>query len=138
MRAGKKSEQAVLAAAVAWVEFLKTVKIKPDEMTDTPARELVHAVEKYEETQKAIANLAGGKEPGAAEMEWTCPHCEAVRPAFGWHYNLGDAGPFALQWVTCFCGECKNILTVNVVQFLPKPELAEQLKAQFAGKIGLA
>ena len=131
MRAGKKSEQAVLAAAVKWFHSGGN--------RENGDPELAAAVRKYEETQKAIANLAG-KEPGggAAVMEWTCPHCEAPRPAFGWHYNLGDAGPFALQWVTCFCGECKNILTVNVVQFLPKAELAEQLKAQFAGKVGLA
>lgn len=130
MRAGKKSEQAVLAAAVNW--------FNSGGNRENGDPELAAAVRKYEETQAAIANLAGGKEPGAGLNEWTCPHCEAPRPSFGWHYNLGDAGPFALQWVTCFCGECKNILTVNVVQFLPKPELAEQLKAQFAGKIGLA
>src|SRR6266436_4210522 len=57
-----------------------------------------------------------------------CPHCDAERPPYGWHFNIGDTGPFALQWITCFCGECKGVLGVSVVQFMPKQELVDQLK----------
>jgi hypothetical protein len=129
MRAGKKSEQAVLAAAVEWLEhgFAGETNVK-----------LAEAIKKYKETQQAIANLHGGAESATDIGAWTCPHCGAERPAYGWHYNLGDAGPFALQWVTCFCGECKNVISTTVVAFMPKPELAEQLKKQFAGKLHLA
>jgi len=137
MRAGKKSEQAVLAAAVEWHRMM-VKDDATDQEVDSSCDALKVAVDKYEETQAAIANLHGGAEPTGEIGAWTCPHCGAERPAYGWHYNLGDAGPFALQWVTCFCGECKNVISTTVVAFMPKPELAEQLKRQFAGKIGLA
>jgi hypothetical protein len=118
----ERKAKAVLRAAVEW-----TLAV-PGEMI-LRAQELRKAVEEYRETKS--------EEPPADPMAWRCPHCDAERPPFGWHYNLGDTGPFALQWVTCFCGECKKMLGVTVVAFMPKPELAEQLKAQFAGKIGL-
>lgn len=128
MAQAERRAKAVLAAAIALVEKIG------DSGTDTlEFHNLREAVAKHKEATKALEKLEG-KDPSA----WTCPHCDAERPAFGWHFNIGDTGPFALQWVTVFCAECKTALTVNIVAFVPKPELAEQLKRQFAGKLHLA
>jgi hypothetical protein len=123
MAQGERRAKAVLAAAVALSKNENMKLVKFAEMAT-----LLEAVEKYE----AVMAAKLPEDP----MAWTCPHCGAVRPVYGWHYNLGDTGPFAIQWVTAFCNECKNAIGVSVVAFLPKPELAELLKAgmQAAGK----
>lgn len=136
MRAGKKSEQAVLAAAVAWADGRRDSMVTGDEQLERQ-RKLDDAVAKYKETTQAIANLRG-KEPDAAEMDFACPHCSAVRPSYGWNWNAGDTGAFFVAYLTCFCGECKNILSVAITTFTPAKEAAEammqQFKAMLAGK----
>jgi hypothetical protein len=115
MAQGERRAKAVLAAAIALAESV-------DAVPGSPIATLKEAVAKYKEV--LAAKLP--EDP----MAWTCPHCDAVRPVYGWHYNLGDTGPFAIQWVTAFCNECKNAIGVSVVAFLPKPELAELIKSQ--------
>lgn len=127
MAQGERRAKAVLAAAIEWLE---SAKGDANEASAANTK-LAEAVEKYQ----VVMSAKLPPDPMADPMAWHCPHCGAERPAFGWHYNLGDTGPFALQWVTCFCGECKTALSVTVVAFMPKAELAEQLKKQFSTKL---
>lgn len=129
MAQAERRAKAVLAAAVAWTEFLRTVKIKTEEMTDGPARDLVNAVEKYQEAAKALANLP--EDPGA----FVCSHCGEVKPGYGWNYNAGDTGPFAVAYLTVFCGACKNILSVCVTTFMPSEQMAKALMDQFKTRL---
>lgn len=123
----ERKAKAVLAAAIAWCKAVGNTS--EGEAADN---KLAEAVEAYE-----AVKAAKSAEPPADPGGFHCPNCGADRPPYGWHFNIGDTGPFALQWITCFCGDCKEILGVSVVQFLPKQELVEMLKQQFAGKVGL-
>jgi hypothetical protein len=118
MAQGERRAKALLAAAMDLFENWGS---------PTAGDAFQQAAEKYKEVRDAKLP----EDP----MVFTCPHCGAERPSYGWHFNMGDTGPFALQWLTCFCGECKNILSVAVPAFLPKTEMLEALKAQFARKI---
>src|SRR5258708_5790502 len=118
MAQGERRGKAVLAAALAWHGS------SPDE-----------SLEKLDALNDAIAKY---KEVMAVQlpvdpMAFTCPHCGADRPGYGWHLNAGDTGPFAVVYLTCFCGECKNILGVSVTTFRPGKEIAEKLMKDFAG-----
>lgn len=130
MAQAERRAKAVLAAATAWVEFLEAQKIKPEEMTDGPARELALAVRKYGEAAKALAALS--EDP----TTFVCPHCGEVKPNYGWNYNAGDTGPFAVAYLTVFCGTCKAILSVCVTTFMPSDEIAKALMDQFKGRLG--
>jgi len=110
--------QAVIDAAKAWRD------LQPDS-----GERLRNALAKYEEV------TLSPDAPADSIGKFHCPYCDAEQPPYGWHFNIGDTGPFALQWITCFCGECKSALTVSVVQFMPKQELLDQLKKQFAGRL---
>lgn len=129
MAQSERRAKAVLAAAV---EYIKNRSEK--EKSYATIQDLVTAVEKYEEATEALANLP--EDPNA----FFCPHCGAEKPPFGWNWNGGDTGPFAVAYLTCFCGKCKNIISVAVTQFIPQKQLAEQMMKQFqavlAGKGG--
>lgn len=124
----RKKIQAVLDAAVAWADSTLNTY-------DAASDALQAAIEEYKSyTPPAL-------DPNAPPVDlnaFRCPHCDAERPPYGWHFNIGDTGPFALQWITAFCGECKGVLGVSVIAFLPKQELADQLKKQFAARVNLA
>lgn len=125
----RKKIDAVLTAAC--LIFDKNTSI---EQQAAYLQELKKAVEDYNSLPAAPAPDA----PPVDLNAFHCPHCEAERPPYGWHFNIGDTGPFALQWITCFCGECKTIIAVSVVQFMPKQELVDQLKRQFGTKVHIA
>ena len=128
MAQAERRGKAVLAAAVAWSESLKSVKIKTAEMMG-PALDLVQAVEKYQEATKALANIP--EDPTA----FVCPHCGEVKPGYGWNYNAGDTGPFAVAYLTVFCGVCKVILSVCVTTFMPSEQMAKALMDQFKNRL---
>ena len=72
--------------------------------------------------------------PGDENL-WRCPHCDAERPGFGWQLNSGSYADYDLHVLTCFCGECRTLLSVNVVGFLPESMRNELLKRSFPGGI---
>jgi len=117
-----KRAKAVLAAAVAWVDRLRV-----DALLSADEENLRTAVAKY----KAVMAV---KLPEDATA-FFCPHCDAEKPAYGWHYNAGDTGPFFVAYLTCYCGQCKNVLSVAVTQFVPSKELAESLMQQFKSRL---
>lgn len=127
MAQGERRAKAVLAAAVAW--FDAGIQESLDRRIIV-AEELKTAVEKYKEVM-AVQLPA---DPATAG-DFVCPHCGTVKPAYGWNYNAGDTGPFAVAYVTCFCGSCKGILSVSVTTFTPTKELAEALAAQFRSRL---
>jgi hypothetical protein len=124
----ERKAKAVLTAAVALKKFWSDQKITFGGMTDSEARQLFLAVDEYETVKSA--------EPPADPLAFHCPHCDAEKPAYGWHYNFGDTGPFAVAYVTCFCGECKKIINVAVTTFVPAKQLADELMKHFQKKIG--
>jgi len=131
----ERKAKAVLAAAIAWRTAFASEERKPGVLAagiHAADKKLAEAIEEYE-----AVKAAKSAEPPADPGGFHCPNCGTDRPPYGWHFNIGDTGPFALQWITCFCGDCKEILGVSVVQFMPKQELVEMLKQQFAGKVGL-
>lgn len=122
-QAERKARQ-LIAAAIRWVECNAFERTNPNVIK--PLEDAAAEYKAVKHTEELVT-----QDPGV----FLCPHCGAPRPAYGWHFNLGDTGPFALQWITCFCGECRKMISVSVVQFMPKAEMLEQLKAQFAGKL---
>ena len=87
-------------------------------------------------TEKPSLTLgSGAPATEAPSFKFTCPHCDAEDPSYGWHLNAGDTGPFALTYVTCFCGECRAILSVSITSFMPSKEIAEALMKQFQNRL---
>ena len=131
MAQGGRRAKAVLAAAVAWREkWREVISTLPSINTAGVVADLVEAVDRYKEVM-AVQLPADPSTAG----DFVCPHCGTVKPAYGWNYNAGDTGPFALAYVTCFCGSCKGILSVSVTTFTPTKELAEALAAQFRSRL---
>src|ERR671937_194236 len=120
----RRMQAAVISAAMQALS-----RMEDKERAEMWAADLVEAVEALKEAAPKFPGGALPFEPlpinGADPNAFTCPVCSASRPSYGWHFNIGDTGPFALQWMTCFCGECKTILGVTVIQFMPKQELVE-------------
>lgn len=69
------------------------------------------------------------------ENLWTCPDCDAERPGYKWQLSSGSYADYDLQVLTCFCAECRTLLSVNVVGFLPASMRGELLKRQFPGGV---
>jgi hypothetical protein len=120
MGQGERRAKAVLAAAVAYIDFLSE---KDKSLAEIEP--LVQAVTKYKEVMAV--------QLPADPTAFFCPHCGAEKPAYGWNYNAGDTGPFAVAYLTCFCGACKEILSVAVTSFIPGEKLAQTLMQQFKG-----
>lgn len=130
MTQAERRGKAVLAAAVEFARLVKESNARQNmELIGGPALDLIHAVEKYEEATKALANIP--EDPTA----FVCPHCGEVRPGYGWNYNAGDTGPFAVCYLTAFCGACKGILSICVTTFQPSEEMAKALMDQFKKRL---
>jgi len=125
MAQGERRAKAVLAAAVAWRDLLAEKNIKPEIISASGLDELIGTIDKYKEVMAV--------QLPADPTAFFCPHCGAEKPAYGWNYNAGDTGPFAVAYLTCFCGACKEILSVAVTSFIPGEKLAQTLMQQFKG-----
>lgn len=121
MSQGERKAKAVLTAALEWRE--KNSLEGYDEFT----LKLEDAVDKYKE----VMAVELPPDPTA----FFCPHCDAAKPPYGWHYNAGDTGPFAVAYLTCYCGECKKIISVVVTTFMPSEQLAAELMRSFKQKM---
>lgn len=138
MGQAKKRREHVQALVDAVEEFLKN-------QAPLVGRELqlAGALEEFRRGDPAPAlaekpSLVLGSGAPATEgpsFKFTCPHCDAEDPSYGWHLNAGDTGPFALTYVTCFCGECRAILSVSITSFMPSKEIAEALMKQFQNRL---
>ena len=121
MAQSERKAKALIAAAIEWHD----TEAMDDSLEKLSL--LREAVLKY----KAVQAVQLPEDP----MAFHCPHCDADRPAYGWHLNAGDTGPFSVVYLTSFCGECKGILSVCVVTFTPAKELADQLMQQFKNRL---
>jgi hypothetical protein len=77
----------------------------------------------------------------ADPARWYCPYCGKDRPSFNFQL-VGQAviGIGALQYFNIFCAEenCRKLLSVAMIGFVPEAQLLEQARQQMRSKVGVA
>lgn len=128
-----KLDQARVAFLDASVAYHRAIDKQPEECA--PGQDSDALLQKQSLAWDVYRELLDGKEENAPfdEHRFFCPHCGKERPKYAMQL-IGEAllGIGAIQYFNVICGEenCRKLLTVSVIGFVPEAQMIDLARAQ--------